>query len=151
MIFTSCYCYWCSGFNFSHGKYLWGFWAWHWVELNLIVFFHQYISHWPPCRVYCFSLDYPTTCKWADCLQYDICGIIINNNPNNWLSTLSIECRSRDIMLHLYKKLAIPHLEYCAHLGCPAVWRMSLSCEGCRKKITRMLQGLEGLSYRDAE
>eukprot|EP00061_Rhincodon_typus_P004050 g21630.t1 len=60
-----------------------------------------------------------------------------------------IEYRSWEVMLQLYETLVRPVLEYCMQFWSPCNGKDIVKLEGVQKKLTSMLPGLEGLSYRE--
>ena len=60
----------------------------------------------------------------------------------------NIEYRSWDA-LKLYKTLVRPHLEYCVQFWSPYYRKDIIKLERVQKKFTRMLPGLDGLSYKE--
>ena len=62
----------------------------------------------------------------------------------------NIEYRSWDILLKLYKTLVRPHLEYCVQFWSPYYRKDIIKLERVQKRFTRMLSGLDGLSYKES-
>ncbi|XP_059510326.1 adenylate kinase 2, mitochondrial isoform X1 [Stegostoma tigrinum] len=60
-----------------------------------------------------------------------------------------IEFKSREVMLQLYKTLVRPHLEYCVRFWSPYYRKDVEALERVQRRFTRMLPGLEGLSYEE--
>ena len=58
------------------------------------------------------------------------------------------EYRSWDILLKLYKTLVRPHLEYRVQFWSPYYRKDIIKLERVQKRFTRMLPGLDGLSYK---
>ena len=52
-------------------------------------------------------------------------------------------------MLKLYKTLVRPHLEYCVQFWSPYYRKDIIKLERVQKRFTRMLPGLDGLSYKE--
>ena len=61
----------------------------------------------------------------------------------------NIEYRSWDVLLKLYKTLVRPHLEYCVQFWSPYYRKDTIKLERAQKRLTRMLLGLDGLSYKE--
>ena len=61
----------------------------------------------------------------------------------------NIEYRSWDVLLKLYKTLLRPHLEYCVQFWSPYYRKDIIKLERVQKRFTRMLPGLDGLSYKE--
>ncbi|MBB6707133.1 reverse transcriptase family protein [Proteus mirabilis] len=61
----------------------------------------------------------------------------------------SIEYRSWEVMLRLYRTLVRPLLEYCVQFWSPSYRKDVVKLERVQKRFTRMLPGLEDLSYRE--
>ena len=61
----------------------------------------------------------------------------------------NIEYRSWDVLLKLYKTLVRPHLEYCVQFWSPYYGKDIIKLERVQKRFTRMLPGLDGLSYKE--
>ena len=61
----------------------------------------------------------------------------------------NIEYRSWDVLLKLYKTLIRPLLEYCVQFWSPYYRKDIIKLERVQKRFTRMLQGLDGLSYKE--
>ena len=60
-----------------------------------------------------------------------------------------IEYKSQDVMLQLYKTLVRPYLEYCVQFWSPHYRKDVEALERVQKRFTRMLPGLEGMSYKE--
>ena len=60
----------------------------------------------------------------------------------------NIEYRGCDVLLKLYKTLVRPHLEYCVQFWSPYYRKDIIKLERVQKRFTRILTGLDGLSYR---
>eukprot|EP00061_Rhincodon_typus_P002417 g17516.t1 len=60
-----------------------------------------------------------------------------------------IEFKSQDVMLQLYKTLVRPHLEYCFQFWLPHYRKDVEALDRVQKMFTRMLPGLEGMSYKE--
>ena len=61
----------------------------------------------------------------------------------------NIEYRSWDVLLTLYKALVRPHLEYCVQFWSLYYRKDIIKLERVHKRFTRMLPGLDGLSYKE--
>ena len=61
----------------------------------------------------------------------------------------NIEYRNWDVLLKLYKTLVRPHLEYCVQFRLPYYRKDIIKLERAQKRFTRMLPGLDGLSYKE--
>ena len=68
---------------------------------------------------------------------------------------LKRELISRDaiVILPVYKQLIRPHLEYCTQLWAPAAvhgnWGIIMSIESVQREVTKVIAGLEDLSYKE--
>ena len=60
-----------------------------------------------------------------------------------------IEYKSWEMMWQLYKTLVRPHLEYCVQFWSPHYQKDVEALERVQKRFTRMLSGLEGISYEE--
>lgn len=61
--------------------------------------------------------------------------------------------REFDVLLPIYKSLIRPHLEYCVQVWAPRPrygnWKCIMDLENCQRKFTKLIRGLEKLSYKE--
>ena len=61
----------------------------------------------------------------------------------------SFECKSKKIMLSLYKSLVRPHLDYCIQVWRPYLQKDIDIIERVQRRATRMVEGLKGVCYEE--
>ena len=63
----------------------------------------------------------------------------------------NLVCRSRDVMLLVYKSLIRPHIEYCVQIWSPVPrygnWATIIELENVQRKFTRLIDGVGLLPY----
>ena len=57
---------------------------------------------------------------------------------------------AREVILSLYSLLVRPHLEYCIQMWSPQYRRDIDLLENTQKRVTKMIHGMEHLSYEDS-
>jgi len=62
---------------------------------------------------------------------------------------LSVNSRSREMILLLYSVLVKPHLQYSMQIWCPQYRRDVDLLEHIERRATTMIQGMEHLSYKN--
>ena len=91
-------------------------------------------------------------------------GVIVDNNfkcseqcriaasaANRILGLIrrTIECKSKDTVVRLYKALVRPRLEYCIQAWCPYLKKDIAILERVQKRATKMISGLRKVKYSD--
>ena len=60
-----------------------------------------------------------------------------------------IEYKSRDVLLHLYRALVRPQLEYCVQYWSPFLRKDILALEGVQRSFTRLIPEMRGVDYEE--
>ena len=65
--------------------------------------------------------------------------------------TRSVICRSKHVMLNIYKAMIRPHIEYCVQIWAPAPhhgnWMVIMKLENVQRAFTRLIDGIGLLPY----
>ena len=61
----------------------------------------------------------------------------------------NIHCKSKDVIVRLYKALVRPKLEYCVQAWCPYLKKDIDILERVQKRATKMIGGLRNVKYED--
>ena len=61
----------------------------------------------------------------------------------------TIKCKSKSVLLSLYKSLVRPHLEYCTPVWSPHFVKDKHMLEKVQHRFTRMVPGMKELPYKD--
>ena len=77
--------------------------------------------------------------------------IIARNKANRILGFISrcVTNRSSEVILKLYLALVRPHLDYAVQFWSPYYRKDIDSLEAVQRRMTKMIQGLRNLSYKD--
>ena len=69
-----------------------------------------------------------------------------------WI-TRNMITREKTVMLHVYKTVIRPHLEYCVQIWTPVAkhgnWGIIMDIEAVQRRFTRLIDGIGTLSYRE--
>ena len=60
-----------------------------------------------------------------------------------------IRCKSKDVILRLYKTLARPHLDYCVQAWCPYLKKDINLMEAVQRRALRLIENFKYLSYEE--
>ena len=83
------------------------------------------------------NLKWDAQCRKAAKKGNQILGLIYRTS----------ECKSKNIILSLYKSLVQPHLDYCIQVWRPYLQKDIDVMEKVQRRATGMVEGLKGLSY----
>ena len=93
-----------------------------------------------------------TITKNLDFIHYINSCITKTNSLIAWV-TRSFVSRDQEVMLHIYKSMIRPHMEYCVQLWSPLPthgnWRLILAIEDIQRKYTRLIDNVGLLPYKN--